>query len=227
MVIRVDTESDDAEDEEGYSAYLENGATSAPFPVVGAVQVSWTDVFANYLQIGFTHIVPKGLDHILFVVGLFLLSARLKPLLWQVTSFTVAHSITLALGIAGVVNLSPAIVEPLIAASIVYVCVENVVSDKLRAWRPLIVFAFGLLHGLGFAGVLAEVGISAGTFVIALVAFNVGVELGQIAVLAGCFLLLGVWLRDRRWYRGAVTTPASVVIAAIGAFWFVERALLA
>jgi hydrogenase/urease accessory protein HupE len=218
-IIRVDT----AGSEEGYSAYLTSGGASDPIAVAGASKRSFGAVFWNYLVLGYTHILPKGLDHILFVVGLFLLSTRLRPLLLQITSFTVAHTVTLALGVTGVVQLPAGIVEPLIAASIVYVCVENILTDKLQRWRTAVVFGFGLLHGLGFAGVLAEIGISSASFVTALVAFNVGVELGQVTVIAGCFLLVGLWFHDQPWYRSRVTIPASAVIAVIGAYWFVER----
>jgi hypothetical protein len=206
-----------------YAGYLKDGATSEPVPVVGEAVQPWTDAFVDYLVIGFTHIVPKGLDHILFVVGLFLLSARFAPLAWQVTAFTLAHSVTLALGVLGIVRISPAIVEPLIAASIVYVAVENMISDKLQKWRPAVVFGFGLLHGLGFAGVLGEVGLQRAHFVTGLVAFNLGVELGQLAVVAACFLLVGLWFRDKPFYRGAITIPASLAIAVVAAWWVVER----
>ena len=206
-----------------YAGYLKDGAVSDPVPVVGEVEQAWLDAFLNYLVIGFTHIVPKGLDHILFVVGLFLLSARLGPLAWQITAFTLAHSVTLALGVLGIVRLSPAIVEPLIAASIVYVAVENMISDKLQKWRPAVVFGFGLLHGLGFAGVLAEVGLQRAHFVTGLVAFNLGVELGQLAIVLACFLTVGLWFRDKPYYRTAITIPASLAIAVVAAWWFVER----
>ena len=99
---------------------------------------------------------PKGLDHILFVLGLFLLSPRLKPLLWQVTAFTVAHSVTLVLSSYKYVTLPSDVVEPLIALSIAFIAVENIFTTQLNWWRPVIVFAFGLLHGLGFAGVLGR-----------------------------------------------------------------------
>ena len=209
-----------------YSAYLQDGSESDPMPVVGAIRKATLDIFAEYLTIGFSHILPKGLDHILFVVGLFLLSTRLHSLLWQITSFTLAHSVTPGLGVFDVLRVSPAIVEPLIAASIVYVCVENIVSDKLQRWRPAIVFGFGLVHGLGFAGVLAEIGLQPGHFIAGLVAFNVGVELGQLAVIAGCFLSVGLWFRRKAFYRSAITNPASLVIAVIGAYWFIERTFL-
>ncbi len=206
-----------------YSGYVLSGSTSEPIPISEVLPQSAWSVFRNYVVVGFEHIVPKGLDHILFVVGLFLLSPRLKPLLWQVTSFTLAHSVTLALGTLGVIQISPAIVEPLIAASIVYVAVENIVTDRLQRWRPLVVFCFGLLHGLGFAGVLEEIGLSPTHFVTGLIAFNVGVELGQLTVVGLCFLAVGLWFQSKSWYRSGITVPASLVIAIIGAYWFIER----
>lgn len=141
------------------ASWLKDGKISDAIPLAGAAAKSSADIFFEYVTLGFSHIVPQGLDHILFVLGLYLLSAQLKPLLVQVTAFTIAHSITLALGLYGVVTISPAIVEPLIAASIVYVAVENILTGNLHPWRPFVVFGFGLLHGLGFAGVLHEIGL--------------------------------------------------------------------
>lgn len=212
-----------------YSTYLRSGVQSADISLASqtAVNESAAQVFVDYLIIGFEHILPKGLDHILFVIGLFLLSARFTTLLWQVSSFTLAHTITLAMGVLGIVNVSPAIVEPLIAASIVYVCVENIFSDKLNPWRPFIILVFGLLHGLGFAGVLMEVGLNEQQLITGLIAFNIGVELGQLTVIGLCFLAVGIWFKDKPWYRQRITIPASAVIACIGAYWVVERTLLA
>lgn len=178
----------------------------------------------RYLILGFEHILPEGLDHVLFVVGLFLLSTKLRPLLWQITAFTIAHSVTLALAIYGIVDLPSHIVEPLIALSIAYVAIENLVTAELKPWRPVVVFLFGLLHGMGFAGVLRELGLPRQDFVSALVLFNVGVELGQLAVIALAFLAVG-WLRNRKWYRKAVVIPASAAIALTGLYWAVTRVL--
>ena len=219
LILRAPGETAEAP----YSVYLTDGKLSDPIPVTGAVARSTAQTVWDYIVLGYTHILPKGLDHILFVIGLFLLSTRLRPLLWQVTSFTVAHTVTLALGITGVVDISPSIVEPLIAASIVYVCIENIFSDKMATWRPFVVFGFGLLHGLGFAGVLGELGMPQGQFITALLSFNVGVELGQLTVIAACFLAVGLWFGNKPWYRSRITIPASIVIACIGAYWFVER----
>lgn len=180
-------------------------------------------VAARYLRLGFTHILPGGLDHILFVLGLFLLTREARPLLLQVTAFTLAHSITLGLTMFGVVSLSPSIVEPLIALSIVYVAVENLVTTRLTVWRPAVVFAFGLLHGMGFAGVLRALPLPDGHFVPALVGFNGGIELAQLCVLAlafGCSIGLQ---RDRVKYRQRLVIPASAAIALIGLIWTVER----
>jgi hypothetical protein len=221
LVLRLMNEGSD------YSVFLEPGMTSDELPVTGAVSQSFGAVFLNYIAVGFDHIVPKGLDHVLFVVGLFLLSTRLSPLLWQISAFTAAHTITLALGLFNVVQVSPAIVEPLIALSIAYVAIENVFFSGLTRWRPALIFAFGLLHGLGFAGVLKEFGLSRGNEVAGLIGFNIGVELGQITVVIGCFLLVGLWFGRKPWYRAAITIPASLAVAAIGLYWFVERAILA
>lgn len=182
------------------------------------------EVAGRYLVLGFLHILPRGLDHILFVLGLFLLAARWRPLLWQVTAFTAAHTLSLALATFGVVELAPRIVEPLIALSIAYVAIENTLTQELKPWRPLVVFGFGLLHGLGFAGVLAELGLPAGEAVPALLAFNVGVELGQLAVLAAAFVVLGS-SRHRPWYHRRVVVPLSLAIAAVGLYWAATRAL--
>jgi hypothetical protein len=176
----------------------------------------------RYLALGFHHIVPRGPDHILFVLGLFLLSTKLRPLLWQVTAFTVAHSITLGLALYGVLRLPPAVVEPLIAASIAFVAIENLFTSELKPWRPFVVFGFGLVHGLGFAGVLTDAGLPRQQFATALVAFNVGVELGQLAVIAAAFAAVG-WWRGKTWYRGVIVVPASCAIALVAVLWTVQR----
>ena len=181
-------------------------------------------VARDYLRLGFVHIVPEGLDHILFVLGLFLLSARLRPLVWQVTAFTAAHAVTLTLAALGVVAVAPRLVEPLIALSIVYVAVENVLTDRMTRWRPPVVFGFGLLHGLGFAGVLGELGLPEQERLPALISFNVGIELGQLAVIAGAALACG-WFRSAPWYRTRLVVPASAGIALVGLAWTVERVL--
>jgi hypothetical protein len=184
------------------------------------------DVAVRYLILGFEHILPLGLDHILFVLGLFLLSPKLRPVLWQVTAFTVAHSVTLALSIYGVVSLPSVLVESMIALSIAYVAVENMLTSELKPWRPVVVFLFGLLHGLGFADVLLELGLPRDQFVAALITFNIGVELGQLTVVGLAFLAVG-WFRNRTWYRKSIVIPLSALIALVGLYWCVERAFMA
>jgi len=179
--------------------------------------------FLHYIPIGFDHILPKGLDHILFVLGLFFLSTHLRPLLWQVSAFTLAHTVSLAFGAMGWVFVPASIVEPLIAASITYVAIENVFTTGMSRWRPLVIFGFGLLHGLGFASVLGELGIPDDQFFPALIGFNIGVEFGQLTVISLAFLAVGMWFRNKPWYRSRISIPASLVIAIIGAYWFFER----
>ena len=209
------------------TAWLKAGTPSEPVPIAGAPPKSTLGLLAEYVYQGFIHIVPEGLDHILFVLGLFFLSTQVRPLLVQVTSFTVAHSITLALGLYGIVQVSPAIVEPLIALSIVYVAVENILTQKLTPWRPFVVFAFGLLHGLGFAGLLQEIGLQRADFLTGLIGFNIGVELGQLAVIGMAFLATAMWFGREPWYRARIAIPASLAIALTGLFWTVQRVWLA
>lgn len=202
---------------------LRIGAATSDAALTAAVPQSQGSTFIDYVVVGFQHIIPKGMDHILFVIALFLLSPRFKPMLWQVSMFTLAHTLTLALGITGVLSLPASVVEPLIALSIAVVCVENLLSCRMGQWRLVLVFAFGLLHGLGFAGVLGDIGLSPGAFVQSLLAFNIGVEIGQVTVVLLCFLLAGWPFGTRPWYRTVVTTPASLLIGGIGLLWFVQR----
>jgi len=192
----------------------------------GFVDPPWWSTAAEYAGLGFTHILPKGLDHILFVVGLFLLGTRWRPLLLQVTLFTIAHSVTLGLSMLGIVSLPSSIVEPLIAFSIAYVAVENLFTTELTPWRGALVCLFGLLHGLGFAGVLGALGMPRGQFGLALVSFNVGVELGQVSVIAMAALAVGWWrLSNLERYRRWVVVPVSLAIALVGLYWTATRAL--
>lgn len=177
-----------------------------------------------YLQVGFEHIIPLGFDHILFILSLFLLSPKLKTIVWQATSFTVAHSITLGLAMYGVVSVPAHIVEPIIALSIMFVALENVITDKLKPTRIVIVFIFGLIHGLGFAGVLKNLGLPKQEFFNALVSFNVGVELGQIAIIIGAWFLCGKWFSQKEWFRARIVNPVSILIALIALYWTIERA---
>jgi hypothetical protein len=181
--------------DEPYTGYLSGGQGTGPIQLGGGDADTALGAFASYIPVGFEHIVPLGLDHILFVLGLFFLSTHLAPLLWQVSAFTLAHTVTLALGALGWVNVPGSIVEPLIAASIVFVAVENITSKGLSKWRPFVVFGFGLLHGLGFASVLGEFGLPENQFIPALIGFNVGVEMGQLFVIALAFVLVWVALR--------------------------------
>ena len=212
--------------ENPFTGYIAGGETSPKILIAGGEARGFFSVFAQYIPVGFDHILPKGLDHILFVLGLFFFSTALRPLLIQVTSFTLAHTVTLALGALGIVTIPGSIVEPIIAASIVYVAIENVFSKQMNPWRPVIIFIFGLLHGLGFASVLGEFGLPAGQFVAALIGFNVGVELGQLTVIALAFLAVVYWFGSKDWYRQRIAIPASLIIAAVGAYWFVERVFL-
>ena len=176
-----------------------------------------------YARLGFTHIIPDGLDHILFVAGLCLLSTRIKTILWQATAFTVAHSVTLALSMKNIIVLPGAVVEPIIALSILFVAVENIMLTELKAWRVLIVFMFGLIHGMGFASALNEIGLPRNQFFLSILSFNLGVELGQVSVILAVFLLLIMPFGKKPWYRKRIVFPLSAVIGLIAAWWTIER----
>jgi hydrogenase/urease accessory protein HupE len=214
----------------GETSYSLDIAALATVPAAAAgdrvsPQGSWTDrwsTFGEYFRQGFIHVVPEGVDHILFVLGLFLLSRSWRPLLLQVTTFTLAHSVTLALATLGMVKVSPSIVEPIIAASIAFVAIENIFRPRYSHWRLLVVFVFGLIHGLGFAGALSELDLPQNSLVACLVGFNLGVEGGQLAVIGAAFAVT-FWLRDPASYRRWIVIPGSAAIAICGLWWTVTR----
>ena len=217
------------EGDDAYAGFLEGGGLSLPLPRSGAVEESPTAVFWRFVIEGFKHIIPKGLDHILFVCGLFLFSLSWRPLLSQITAFTLAHTVTLGLATLSVITIPAAqiwLVEALIAVSIAYVAIENIWRPKLGWWRIVVVFGFGLLHGIGFASVLGDLGLAQGQFVLSLIAFNIGVEGGQLAVIAIGFITLALPFGKSHSYRSYVVIPGSIAIALVGGWWAFERIFL-
>ena len=178
--------------------------------------------FFSFTRQGFVHVLPLGLDHILFVLGLFFLSRKWKPVIYQVSVFTIAHTITLGLATLDLVAAPSHVVEPIIAASIAVVAIENIFFPGYRHVRLLVVFFFGLIHGLGFAGALSAFDLDPTSLVIGLLGFNVGVEFGQLAVIA---LVFGAtfWLTEEKAYRKWVVVPGSALIALMGIYWTIER----
>ena len=209
----------------GLTQYLSNGKASDPIFFQGAVGKSKINTFFEYIVVGFEHIIPKGWDHIVFVLGLFFFSSKFKPLVWQISAFTLAHTFTLALGSLGYINIVPEIVEPLIALSIIFISIENIFIKELSKWRPIVIFIFGLLHGLGFASVLGEFGLPNGFFVPALIGFNVGVEFGQLTIVLLAFVFIGYWFNKKDYYESSIAQPISAIIGLIGVFWFIERVI--
>lgn len=215
-----------ADANEPFAGILPLGGTSPALTAAGGVGAG--EALLGAAISGFEHIIPKGLDHILFVLGIFFYSLRWRPLLWQVTAFTLAHTVTLGLAAAGRIAVNPDIVEPLIALSIVWIALENVFfrRETIGWGRVAIVFGFGLLHGLGFSLVFAEA-MAGRSFVLSLVGFNVGVELGQLTVIGVAFLLLALPFGRMAAWRPWIAIPGSLAIAAMGAWWVVERTVLA
>ena len=188
-----------------------------------AQKKSLISVVKHYIGLGFMHIFPQGMDHILFILALFFFSTQLKPLLLQITMFTLAHTLTLGLSVTGIISLPQTIVQPLIALSIAYAGFENVFAKGLYNSRLGLIFIFGLLHGIGFASALDDFGMPTDAFMIALISFNIGVELGQLAIILGAFLGLSLWFYQRPWYRVRVIIPLSLLIAFTGLYWTLDR----
>ncbi|SFE50880.1 HupE / UreJ protein [Chitinophaga sp. CF118] len=189
-------------------------------------KMSKTDAGLVYLRMGYQHILPLGFDHILFVLCLFLLSPGLKPVLWQATAFTIAHSVTLGLTIYHVITPPERIVEPVIALSIMYVALENIFCGKLKTSRIGVVFLFGLVHGMGFAGALGQVGLPRDAYLISLIMFNAGIELGQLTIILMAYFLLARWFANKPYYSKRIVIPLSITITIIAGYWTVQRLLL-
>ena len=191
--------------------------------VIDLEKMSKSDTILLYLQTGFQHIIPSGLDHILFVLSLFLLSPQLKTILYQVTTFTIAHTITLGLSMYQIVKVPANIVEPLIAISIIYVALENIFTQQLKKTRIGIIFLFGLIHGMGFAGALSEIGLPQKAYFISLITFNIGIELGQITVILIAYSLVVKWVSQKELYRNRIVIPVSIIICIIATIWTIQR----
>ena len=209
-----------------FSTYLQPGETSAELSPLSQATMSQTII--EYIILGMEHIVPKGLDHILFIFGVFFFAVKLKPLLWQVTMFTLAHSLTLILASLKLVFIPASIIEPMIALSIGYVAFENIFQrqskfhSRSNTIRYAVIFFFGLIHGLGFAFVLEDIGLPTGQLILSLLSFNIGVEIAQIGLVVLAYLLM-FYPSKQLWYRKAIQIPCSLVIGLIGIYWFFER----
>ena len=204
---------------------LESGTVNQPIYTVaedGEVQVEQSSLsILGWIKAGFLHILPKGLDHILFILGLFLLQPKLKPLLAQTSSFTIAHSITLGMVVLGVFTVPSKVVESMIALSIAYVGIENLWVKELKPWRIFFIFGLGLLHGMGFASVMQELAIPQGSVLKPLLGFNIGVEVGQVTVLLLAFAAT-FWAFKKKGFE-TFRKVASGAIALMGLYWTVER----
>ena len=212
--------------ENGISQYLMSGEESVLISNEKRETKTLVDVFFDYILAGFYHILPKGLDHILFVLGLLFLTPKILPLVMQISTFTIAHTITLATSALGIFTISGRVVEPLIALSIVYIAYENIFKTRLTRYRIITIFVFGLLHGLGFASVLKTFGLPDNNFIWALIGFNLGVELGQITLVLGAFSILTLIFKTKKQFRIYVTIPGSLILGIFGLWWVLERIFL-
>ncbi len=200
-----------------------------PLPAIGAVAaepVSQQPTFLGFVLLGIEHILI-GYDHLLFLFALLLVCDRFGSAVTLITCFTVAHSITLALATFDLVSLPSRLVESLIAASIIYVGAENLFATRPIRWRWVLTFSFGLIHGLGFASVLRELGVGegSGSVILPLFSFNLGVELGQIAIAAVMLPILLLLRRKPAFVRIGIPA-ASMLLVCAGAYWLIERTVL-
>lgn len=180
---------------------------------------------SHYFQLGFTHVIPSGFDHILFILCLFFLSSKIKTVVLQCSVFTLAHSLSLGLAASGLVMPNAAFIEPLIAFSILFTAIENIVSKGVNPFRLLVIFIFGLVHGLGFATALKEIGIPKEQFLSSLFSFNLGVELAQLVVVLAAYYILSKWFREKYWYKERIVYPISASIACIALYLTIARIL--
>ena len=206
---------------------LHAGAHVIPYDLDPKLKLGSGDLFRLYLGAGYRHILPDGFDHILFILCVFFLSRDIKKVVIQASAFTLSHTITLALGMYGFINPPASIVEPLIALSIVALALENVFSDKVRPWRIILVFLFGLVHGMGFASglleKLAENGLARNEFILPLLGFSLGVELGQLTIILFLFFAVSLPFSKKPWYRNRIVIPVSIIVAIIASYWTVQR----
>ena len=222
IIIR---EIDDLKDDDDlYTEYLQSGLKTDKIFIKERNVKSIFKSIVDYFILGIQHIIPKGLDHILFIVGLFFFSVNLRPLLIQVTMFTIAHSITLIFVTVSFININPLIVEPIIALSIAYVGIENIFKKYVKEYlRYIIIFFFGLLHGLGFALVLSDIGYQSSKLILNLISFNFGIEAAQILIILFLYLVIAVTFSNKKYYKYIFQIPASLLIALVGIYWFFDR----
>jgi len=205
------------------SAAADRATVQLPHTDASTVALVVVRSFTNFLCLGVKHILT-GYDHLLFLFGLLLVARGFFSSLGIITSFTIAHSITLAVATLHLVQIPSRIIEPLIAASIVFVGIENLLRGDIPKARRMVPFGFGLIHGFGFASALREAGIGSGTgrILLPLFSFNLGVEIGQIMVAA--LALPIIWkLREHPMFIARWAPACSAAVVLLGSFWFVQR----
>lgn len=185
-------------------------------------------MFYKYITIGITHVLPGGVDHILFIISLFFLSPTLKAIIKQSLVFTLAHSITLLLGAFSIIPNYPDVIEPFIAFTILSTALLNLYTNKpnVSIYKNVIPFLFGLIHGLGFASALSEIGIPKSEFVFALLSFNMGVEIAQILIIGSLFYLVFKPFSNKAYYSKIIVYPINVIIAISALYMFIDRLVI-
>ncbi|MEQ1910177.1 MAG: HupE/UreJ family protein [Vicinamibacterales bacterium] len=198
-------------------------STALPLNGPGARLSFWVRSI-RYVTVGYRHILPAGFDHVLLIIGLCLLGSQIRPVLEQIAVFAVAHALVMALAVYGLVSVPTRSVEPLFGLMIAFVGIENVLTQAVSVWRVALVLVSGLVHGVGMAGTLTKLPLPSADRMVALIGVNVGIDAGQLTIVALVALVV-IWWRNRSWYRARVVVPVSLAIAAAGLFWTVASAL--
>lgn len=179
--------------------------------------------FFLYVFLGFIHVLPVGVDHIAFIICIFLVSKSWKEMLLFCTTFTLAHSITLLLAVSKLVSIPSTIVEPIIALTILYSALEAIFQQKRTPWKPFILFFFGLMHGLGFASAFSEIEMDNSAFIQRILGFNLGVELAQLTIMLSLYFTLTRYLSHKKYYHTKIVQPIATGIACLAIFWCMDR----
>ncbi len=203
--------------------WLRNGVSSGVIDINHPQPMTTMQTILQFISIGFDHVIPLGFDHILFIIGMALSSLLWQRLLLLVSAFTLAHTLTLGLAMLGMIEISGRIIEPLIAFSIAFVAFENLLPNQSIKRKSIIVFLFGLVHGLGFANMLKSFEMTDNNFVTTLISFNIGVELAQVIIVLSVVAILLLLKTAKLNYQQLAVIPTSFIIAFIGIYWGIER----
>jgi len=172
---------------------------------------------------GYFHVLPLGLDHIFFIICVFIVCTKPKEIIIMCSTFTIAHTLTFILGSTKWITIPSTIVEPLIALTIVFSALEHLLQLKIERWRLLLLFFFGLIHGLGFASAISDTALTSSQLIGTIIGFNIGVELGQLTIITLLYLLIIRPFSTKPYFYSKLVFPIATGIGSVALYWFMER----